>query len=59
MEQHSSAAAARHFEARREAAAAIWSSGNLLAHNRLPPLQDATTVRARDARVSATDGPYA
>lgn len=33
--------------------------GTVLGGNRLRPVQDATTVRIRNGKVSATDGPFA
>jgi hypothetical protein len=59
MEQLSAADAARHFEQYREFTAAIRASGQLAGCNRLLPPATATTVRVRDGRISATDGPYA
>ena len=38
---------------------AIQQSGNLLGGNDLQPVQNATTVRVRNGRVSTTDGPFA
>ena len=38
---------------------AIEESGNLLGGNDLQPVQNATTVRVRNGRVSTTDGPFA
>ena len=38
---------------------AIQESGHLLGGNDLQPVQNATTVRVRGGRVSATDGPFA
>ncbi|HWA57949.1 MAG TPA: YciI family protein [Gemmatimonadales bacterium] len=37
----------------------IRKSGQWLAGERLRPVQTATTVRVRDGKVSATDGPFA
>jgi hypothetical protein len=59
MEQLSAADAARHFEEYREFTAAIRQAGQLVGCNRLLPPATATTVRVRDGRISATDGPYA
>jgi hypothetical protein len=38
---------------------AIRHSGNYVASHQLQPSQNATTVRIRNGRVSATDGPFA
>ncbi|MFN8653961.1 MAG: YciI family protein [Gemmatimonadales bacterium] len=35
------------------------AQGTVLGGNRLRPVQDATTVRIRNGKVSATDGPFA
>jgi hypothetical protein len=59
MEQLSAADAARHFEDYRAFTAAIRQGGQLVGCNRLLPPATATTVRVRDGRISATDGPYA
>ena len=37
----------------------IAKSGNLLGGNDLQPVQNATTVRVRNGKVSTTDGPFA
>jgi hypothetical protein len=37
----------------------IEKSGNLLGGNDLQPVQNATTVRVRNGKVSTTDGPFA
>jgi hypothetical protein len=37
----------------------IQKSGNLLGGNDLQPVQNATTVRVRNGKVSTTDGPFA
>src|SRR5262249_3904781 len=37
----------------------LQKSGRLLGNNGLQPTQTATTVRVRDGRVTATDGPFA
>jgi hypothetical protein len=38
---------------------AIRTSGHMLAGEALQPVQTATTVRVRNGKVSATDGPFA
>ncbi|MGH8680562.1 MAG: YciI family protein [Burkholderiales bacterium] len=58
MEQLPDTDAARHFEEYREFTAAIRESGHFLGCNRLLPPHAATTVRVRQGKVSATDGPY-
>lgn len=37
----------------------LRAQGQLVGGNRLRPVQDATTVRIRNGKVSATDGPFA
>lgn len=59
MEQLSAVDAARHFEDYRAFTTAIRHGGQLVGCNRLLPPATATTVRVRDGRISATDGPYA
>lgn len=59
MEQMSAADAEQHFEEYREFTEAIRTSGHFIGCNRLEPPQAATTVRVRQGRVSAIDGPYA
>jgi hypothetical protein len=51
--------AAQHFEEYRQFAVSARAGGYLLGGNRLLPPETATTVRVRDGRISATDGPYA
>jgi len=58
MEQMTEADAARHFEEYREFIAAIRASGHYVACNRLVPPSGATTIRVRQGKVLATDGPY-
>jgi hypothetical protein len=58
MEQMPAADAARHFEEYREFTAAIRKSGHFVGCNRLLPPDAATTVRVRQGKISATDGPY-
>lgn len=53
------AVATQRFEEYRQFATAARAGGHLLGGNRLLPPETATTVRVRDGRVSATDGPYA
>lgn len=59
MEQMPAADAARHFEDYREFTETIRKSGHYVGCNRLLPPAAATTVRVRQGKVSATDGPYA
>jgi hypothetical protein len=59
MEQMDPDAAERHFDEYREFTAAIRASGHFVACNRLEPASTATTVRVRQGKVSAVDGPFA
>jgi hypothetical protein len=59
MEQMSPTDAEQHFEEYRVFTDSIRSSGHYLAANRLLPPAAATTVRVREGKVSATDGPFA
>jgi hypothetical protein len=43
----------------REFMAGIEKSGHFVGGNRLQPTHSATTVRVRDGKLSATDGPFA
>jgi hypothetical protein len=58
MEQLSPAEAKQHFADYTHFTAAIRKSGHLLAVNRLRPPHTATTVRVRQGKISATDGPF-
>ena len=59
MEQMSPAEADAHFEEYREFTSALRASGHYVSCNRLEPPNTATTVRVRQGKVSAVDGPYA
>lgn len=59
MEQMTDAEAKAHYEEYREFIAAIQASGHYIGCNRLLPPATATTVRVRQGRVTATDGPFA
>ena len=59
MEFMREADAEKHFEEYREFTEDIRKSGHLIACNRLLPPTAAKTVRVRNDRVSATDGPFA
>ena len=59
MEQLSPADAERHFAEYAEFDRGIKASGHYVDCNRLMPPGSATTVRVRDGRTSATDGPFA
>jgi len=58
MEQMPEAAAAKHFQEYAEFTEAIRQSGHFLGCNRLLPPAAATTIRVRDGKISATDGPW-
>ena len=58
MEQLSDADAERHFAEYAAFDASIKASGHYVDANRLLPPAAATTVRVRDGRTSATDGPF-
>ena len=58
MEQMTEADAAKHFDEYREFTDAIRRSGHYLGCNRLLPPVSATTIRVRQGKISATDGPY-
>ena len=58
MEQMTETDAARHYDEYREFTDAIRKSGHYLGCNRLLPPVAATTIRVRQGKVSATDGPY-
>jgi hypothetical protein len=59
MEQMDDADAERHYQEYAEFTEGIRKSGHFLGGNRLLPPGAATTVRVRQGRVTATDGPYA
>lgn len=59
MEQLEPADAADHFREYAEFTAAIRESRHFIDCNRLLPAATATTVRVRDGKVTATDGPFA
>jgi hypothetical protein len=59
MEQMTEADAERHYQEYTEFTVAIRRSGHFVGCNRLLPPAAATTVRVRQGRISATDGPYA
>lgn len=59
MERFTPEEAARQFEEYRELTESLRASGHLVAANRLQPPETAVTVRVRQGRVAATDGPYA
>ena len=59
MEQMPEADAERHYREYAEFTRAIRQSGHLVAGNRLTPPASATTIRVRQGKVTATDGPYA
>jgi hypothetical protein len=59
MEQMTPADAEAHFEEYRDFTRGIRDSGHYVGCNRLLPPDAATTIRVRNGKVSATDGPYA
>jgi hypothetical protein len=59
MEQMTEAEAARHYDEYAEFTRAIRASGHFVGANRLVPPARAVTVRVRNGRVAATDGPFA
>jgi hypothetical protein len=59
MEQMSEADADKHYEAYREFTEDIRKRGHLIGCNRLVPPHAATTIRVRNGKISATDGPFA
>jgi hypothetical protein len=59
MEQMTAADAERHYREYESFMEEIGKSGHYLGCNRLLPPATATTVRVRNGKVSATDGPYA
>lgn len=58
MEQMIKAAAVKHFEEYTEFTEAIRKSGHYLGCNRLQPPHAAITVRVRNGKIMATDGPF-
>ena len=59
MEQMTAADAERHYREYESFMEEISKSGHYLGCNRLLPPATATTIRVRNGKVSATDGPYA
>ena len=59
MEQMPEAEADQHYEEYREFTADIRNGGYFLDCNRLLPADAATTIRVRNGKLSATDGPFA
>ncbi|MGH7731943.1 MAG: YciI family protein, partial [Candidatus Eiseniibacteriota bacterium] len=59
MEQMSAADAEKHFEEYREFTEEIRKSGHFVACHRLQPPHTATTIRVRNGKISASDGPFA
>src|SRR5260221_96846 len=51
--------AAQHFDEYRDFTDDIRASGHFITCNRLQPPESATTIRVRNGKVLATDGPYA
>ncbi len=58
MEQMTESDAERHYRDYTEFTEAIRRSGHFVGCNRLLPPSAATTIRVRNGKVSATDGPY-
>jgi hypothetical protein len=58
MEQMTEAAAEKHYQDYAEFTAAIRQSGHFVDCNRLLPPSAATTIRVRNGKIAATDGPY-
>jgi hypothetical protein len=58
MEQMSAADAAAHFAEYARFTDEIRASGHYLGCNRLLPPAEATTIRVRNGKVAATDGPW-
>jgi hypothetical protein len=58
MEQMSPDEAAAHYDEYREFIEEIRRSGNYVACHRLLPPDSATTIRVRQGKVHATDGPF-
>jgi hypothetical protein len=59
MERFAPDEAAAHYEEYREFTESLRASGQFVAANRLQPPETAVTVRVRQGRVSAIDGPFA
>lgn len=59
MEQMEPRDAAAHYEEYREFIESIRRSAHLVACRRLEPPANATTIRVREGKVLATDGPFA
>jgi len=59
MEQMPEADAEKHFQEYSEFTEGIKKSGHFMGANRLKPPGAATTVRVRNGKVLATDGPFA
>lgn len=59
IEQRAPAEAQNLYEEYAEFTAAIRASGHFVDCNRLQPPTAATTVRVRNGKISATDGPFA
>jgi hypothetical protein len=58
MEQLSEADARKHYQEYVEFTQDIKSNGHFVSANRLKPPGTATTIRVRNGKVSATDGPF-
>jgi hypothetical protein len=58
MEQMTETDAEKHYQDYTEFTEAIRRSGHFVGCNRLLPPATATTVRVREGKVTATDGPY-
>ena len=58
MEQFGSAEAEKHFDDYAEFTREIRKSGHFVGCNRLLPPRGAVTIRVRQGKISATDGPY-
>lgn len=59
MEQMPAAEADAHFREYREFTRTIKDSGHFVSANRLQPMESAITIRVRNGRTTATDGPFA
>ena len=58
MEQMPAADAEQHYQEYAEFTRAIRASGHFVGCNRLEPPAAATTIRVRQGKISATDGPF-
>ena len=58
MEQFGSAEAEKHFDDYAEFTKEIRRSGHFVGCNRLLPAHKTVTIRVRQGKISATDGPY-